>query len=527
LPGRYGIGDLGPEAREFASVLAGAGQAWWQMLPLGPTGYGNSPYQSHSSFAGNPLLISPDDLAEQGWLKADDLADVPDFPEEAVDFDAVKDYKTNLLRLAFSRFPKRHDAFDDFVGRNQFWLDNYALYSAIKESQGGRAWYDWEPRLRDRDADAMAGCRKQLDEPIRFQQFVQFLFEGQWQALRKVCLGHEIRLIGDLPIFVAGDSADVWAHRDLFDLDGEGRPRTVAGVPPDLFSETGQLWGNPLYRWDVHAEDRYAWWAERLGALLARVDLVRIDHFRGFEAYWEVPAGAETAVGGRWVPGPGHAFFEVIAERLGGLPFIAEDLGVITPAVEALRDQFNMPGMKILQFAFSPDPESEKYLPHSYLPHCVVYTGTHDNDTTVGWFSSNHVETTQSLEEIQTERAYALRYLGTSGEAINWDLIRLALASVADTAVCPLQDLLGLGSEARMNVPGRAQGNWSWRFCRSQLEPQLLDRLARLTATYGRWPGPIPTTLDPRHVEGRRADTAAAEVRESQPLASSTRPGRA
>jgi 4-alpha-glucanotransferase len=492
LPSRFGIGDLGPEADAFVDFLTETGQRWWQMLPVGPTGYGNSPYQSHSSFAGNPLLISPEQLAADGWLSADDWSDMPHVSENKVDFDAVLPLKDRLLRKAFARFGGDHPGFDAFVHAHAFWLDDFVLYMAVKGAHGGRAWNEWEPEIAARQPEAMKAWRERLADEVRFHQFVQFLFAHQWERLRHRCRERQIGLIGDLPIFVAQDSADVWARPDLFELDAERRPTIVAGVPPDYFSQTGQLWGNPLYRWEAHAAEHYAWWIARLKATSDRVDWVRLDHFRGFEAYWAVPAGSQTAAAGEWKRGPGAGILEAVRDAIGRLPLLAEDLGLITPEVEALRDRFELPGMRVLQFAFGDDAKANDYLPYSYIRHCLVYTGTHDNDTTVGWFHGSEGATTQSAEQQARERAFVLRYVGTSGAEIHWDLIRLALASVADTAVVPLQDVLGLGSEARMNVPGRPTGNWTWRFLPGQIDQPDRSRLADITAVYNRWNGPVP-----------------------------------
>ncbi len=502
LPGSRGIGEIGREARAFIDFLAATGQRWWQVLPLGPTGYGNSPYQSHSSFAGNRLLIDPDDLIEQGWLKPEECPNDPRTMTELVDFDAVAPIKDHWLELAFERFDAEasNPARDDFLSANLVWIEDYALYSAIKDAEQGRPWHLWPTDLARRDPKALATSRDTLARRVRYHEFVQLVFQAQWRRLREHCDENGIKLIGDLPIFVAHDSADVWANPDLYQLDDRGLPTVVAGVPPDYFSETGQLWGNPLYRWDVHAATDYTWWTNRLRFLLTRVDLVRIDHFRGFEAYWEIPAGAPTAAPGRWVEGPGAPFFESLRRKLGSLPLIAEDLGLITPAVEALRDQFELPGMRVLQFGFGPDFGSEKHLPHRYPPHCVAYTGTHDNDTTVGWLTSHDVATTQSSSEIEAERAFARRYLGTGGSA-HWEMIRLAFASVADTAIVPMQDVLGKDGRARMNLPGRAGGNWGWRMRAGELGQGDYDRLAELTAVFSRWNGPPPAAIDPRHRE--------------------------
>jgi 4-alpha-glucanotransferase len=500
LPGRHGIGDLGAHAHAFVDFLGSTGQRWWQILPVGPTGYGNSPYQSTSSFAGNPLLIDVDNLVERGWLPGESCLHDPRLPVDHVDFDAVAVLKEASLRLAFEGFNARgaDPHFEEFITANRAWLDDYVLYQSLKDVHAGLPWYEWEPELIERDPTALAKWRDRLTKGIQYHEFVQYVFDLQWQALRAVCLERGVMLIGDLPIFVAHDSADVWANPELFYLDRSGQPLVVAGVPPDYFSETGQYWGNPLYRWEAHAADDYVWWAARLRFLLGRVDLVRIDHFRGFEAYWEIPAGSPTAASGKWVEGPGSKLFEGLRRRLGHLPVIAEDLGVITPGVEALRDDFALPGMRVLQFGFSADPGAEKHLPHRFGPHCVVYTGTHDNDTTCGWFTSTHVATTQSWDEILAERAFAKRYLNTDGADFHWDMIRLAFSSVADTAIVPLQDILGLDTGARMNMPGRAEENWLWRFEEGKIDQRAHDRLAELTAVYSRWNGLIPAHLDPR-----------------------------
>jgi 4-alpha-glucanotransferase len=500
LPGPNGIGELGADARRFVEFLAATGQRWWQILPLGPTGWGNSPYQSHSSFAGNRLLIDPVNLIERGWLRTDEINDRPTHRPDQVDFDRVAAGKDRWLNLAFERFAATgvHAGFEEFRAANRLWLEDYVLYQAIKDAHGGLPWYEWEPKLVARDPAECARWRQRCDERIRFHEFVQFVFEVQWQNLRDFCREKGVTVIGDLPIFVAHDSACVWAHPGLFYLDDRGQARVVAGVPPDYFSESGQLWGNPLYRWDVHAADGYSWWIDRIRFLLGRVDLIRIDHFRGFEAYWEIPAGSATAASGRWVSGPGRAFFESLNSQLGSLPLIAEDLGVITPAVEALRDDLALPGMRVLQFGFGADPGAETYLPHHFVHHCLAYTGTHDNDTTVGWLTSTDVATTQSQEEIAAERAFVRRYVGRDEPDIHWAMIRLAHASIADTAIIPMQDILGLDSRARMNLPGSAEGNWGWRFEWEQLGTTERERLADLTAVYGRWNGPIPAGLDPR-----------------------------
>lgn len=480
LPGRYGIGDLGPEAYRFLDFLEAAGQRVWQVLPLGPTGYGDSPYQCFSAMAGNPLLVSPERLAGDGWLADDDLALLTSLPTASADFDLVIEPRRAVLARAFDRFDARagapqRAAFDAFSAAHAWWLDDFSLFMALKEAHGMRAWTTWPASLRDREATALAQARQRHDRACRLHRFVQWQFFSQWSALRASAAARDISVMGDMPIFVAHDSADVWARPDLFDLHPDGRPRVVAGVPPDYFSATGQLWGNPLYRWQAMAADGYAWWIARMRMTLALVDRVRLDHFRGFVAYWQVAGDASTAMHGEWQQGPGASLFEALAAALGPLPIVAENLGFITPDVEALRARFCLPGMAILQFAFGSDPQARDFLPHNLTRDRVVYTGTHDNDTTSGWWTSAS----------QDERALVRGYLGTEYVSV-WDLIRLAHSSVARRAVVPMQDVLGLGSEARMNTPGTASGNWSWRMEESALTPGLANRLRRLTRTYGR-----------------------------------------
>jgi 4-alpha-glucanotransferase len=502
LPGRYGIGDIGPEAHRFLEFLVAAGQRLWQVLPLGPTGYGDSPYQSFSSFAGNPLLISPDWLVQEGLLTERDLVDLPPFPDHRVDFGPVIRFKAALLAGSFGRFKSKGASpatarFEAFCHDNRSWLDDFALFMALKEAHDGAVWNTWEPEIARRRPQALTRWRRRLADDIQRHKYLQYLFSEQWAALKRAANGLGVRLIGDIPIFVAHDSADVWAHPEFFQLDEQGFPRAVAGVPPDYFSPTGQLWGNPLYRWDVLRDTGYTWWIERVRATLAAVDLVRLDHFRGFEAYWEVPAGETTATNGRWVKGPGDGIFHALRAALGReqLPIIAEDLGVITPEVIALREQFGLPGMQILQFAFS-QGVARMDVPYMYQRNCVVYVGTHDNDTALGWFHNS---------SSPADRAQALRYMGVErngGHEFNWDMIRLAQSTVADTAMVPLQDLLGLGSEARMNYPSRPTGNWGWRCVRSALTPELSRRLAELTQLYGRSRGSIPPLRMPDSTAG-------------------------
>ncbi|MBM4425016.1 MAG: 4-alpha-glucanotransferase [Chloroflexi bacterium] len=482
LPGRFGIGDLGAEAFRWIDFLKSADQKLWQILPLGPTGYGDSPYQCFSAFAGNPYLISPEKLLEDGLLSRADLDSAPNFPAHMVDYGPVIQFKLALLEKAHRNFcggaasPTLRAEFESFKHDQRAWLDDFALFMALKESHNGAVWSEWEPELVSRQVKALAASRERLADSIESQCLRQFLFFRHWKAVKEYAGAAGIKIIGDIPIFVAYDSADVWAHPELFYLDERGQSTVVAGVPPDYFSRTGQLWGNPLYRWEALKQNGYAWWIDRFHATLAFVDIVRLDHFRGFEAYWEIPAGMPTAEVGRWVKGPGADFFAALQRALGSLPIIAEDLGVVTPEMTALRDQFDLPGMKVLQFAFSSD-SLDLFLPHNFIHNCVVYTGTHDNDTTRGWYEHSSTE---------RERDFARRYLARDGGDVAWDLIRLAFATVADTAVAPLQDILNLGTESRMNLPGRPHGNWGWRFVHGQLTDAIRDRLKAMTNLYAR-----------------------------------------
>jgi 4-alpha-glucanotransferase len=491
LPGRFGIGDLGREAYAFVDFLGASGQSFWQVMPLGPTGYGDSPYQSFSAFAGNTLLISPEQLAEDGLLSDDDLKSAPEFDSGRVNFGQAIKFKKSILKKAFDNFTRASNSnlreqvngFRHYAGA---WLPDYALFAALKDARDGAAWNTWEPGLARREQKAIAEAREELGGEVDAQEFYQYLFFKQWLGLKAYCMQKGVKIIGDMPIFVAHNSADVWAHPELFKLDAEGNPTVVAGVPPDLFSETGQLWGNPLYDWDRMRSAGYRWWVERLRAMLRAVDVARIDHFRGFAACWEVPAGDETAVSGRWVKVPGKELFEALKQALGELPVLAEDLGTITPDVHALRDKLGFPGMRVLQFAFGGGSDNA-HLPHNYVRSAVVYTGTHDNDTVVGWFNGGAGETTTlSAEQVERERRHCLKYLGTDGKEIHWDFIRAALASVADIAIIPLQDLLGLDSSARMNVPASEEGNWGWRFKQGALTEELSRRLKGMTEIYGR-----------------------------------------
>jgi 4-alpha-glucanotransferase len=492
LPGPFGIGDLGPEAHGFIDFLAESGQSLWQLLPLGPTGFGDSPYQCFSSMAGNPLLISPQRLVEMGWLPASALASVPSFPEERVDFARVIPWKTALLETAAREFhehasPQDRAAFEAFCLATKSWLDDFALFMALKREHDGAMWSRWDARIRGRKPAALEAWRANLAGAIGAQKFAQFVFFTQWREVREYARSRGVRLMGDLPIYVAHDSSDVWANPRYFELNQSGDPTVVAGVPPDYFSSTGQRWGNPIYRWDVMASDGFAWWLDRLRAALDMVDMLRLDHFRGFEAYWEVPGSEITAVNGRWVKAPGAALFQAARNALGDLPLVAENLGVITAEVEALRTAFGFPGMTVLQFAFGNDSQAATFRPHNYVREVVAYTGTHDCDTTVGWWTSHgRGESTRSEDDIGRERDFARRYLGTDGNEIHWVFIRALLASVAETVLIPMQDLLGLGTEARMNQPATLGGNWRWRYCSEMLKPAIAGRLRELTSLYDR-----------------------------------------
>jgi 4-alpha-glucanotransferase len=481
LPGPFGIGDIGPEALLFLDWLARGGQKVWQVLPLNPPGYGNSPYGCLSSFAGNPLLISPATLLHDGLLPAGALDAAPAFDEKRVDFVAAASWKELLLRESYRHFlshpraelQKELEAFEQSP-EQAGWLDDWSLYVALKQRFHQTEWSAWEPDYALRNSAVLAAARNDLAAEIALHKYVQFLFFRQWTQLRAAAHVRGIRIMGDVPIYAAGDSADVWSHADLFQLDATGRPTSVAGVPPDYFSATGQRWGNPLYRWDRMAEDGFQWWIERLRANLRTVDVVRLDHFRGFSAYWEIAAGEPTAVHGRWVAGPGKALFDAIRTALGSLPLVAEDLGFITTEVDELRAAAGLPGMKILQFAF--EEADSPHLPHNYEPASVVYTGTHDNDTARGWFDNAS----------DVEKAHARSYLGCGADEIQWGMIRTAYTSVSDMAIVPLQDILGVGSEGRMNRPGHGEDNWAWRYERASLTDQTADLLRALGVVAGR-----------------------------------------
>lgn len=481
LPGRFGIGDLGPAAYAWVDALVRAKQTLWQILPLGPTGFGDSPYQCFSALAGNPYLVSPERLVDDGLLEAKDLDDAPVFTDHAVEFGRTIDFKLRVLDTAWTRFrenPSRFaEEFDRFSSEHAGWLDDYALFMALKAENGGKPWTEWDPDIAHREPEVLEAAQERLTDAVDAQRFHQFLFFRQWHAIRAYANERGVQIIGDVPIFVAHDCADVWSHRGLFKLDDTGRPTVVAGVPPDYFAPTGQLWGNPIYRWDMHEWSGYGWWIDRIRGTLEMVDIVRLDHFRGFEAHYEVPAGHPTAEHGEWVKGPGASFFNAIRDAFGDLPILAEDLGYITPEVIELRDAFDLPGMKIMQFGFGAGPTHE-FLPHNFPKHCVAYTGTHDNEPVRAWFAAAP----------ELERRFAMRYLGCEEYGFPWALIRAAMASVAHTAIMQLQDVLELGEEARMNLPGRPTGNWAWRFKSWQLESWRLERLAEWAEAYGRVP---------------------------------------
>lgn len=540
LPSATGVGELGPAAYAFVDFLEKAGQKLWQVLPLGPTGYGNSPYACYSAFAGNPFLISLDALVQQGLLKKEGLEPLAQLPKDHVDFGKMWEMKEKLLNEAFQTFrreatPSQRQALVSYCEAPlvSLWLEDYALFMALKQAHEGQSWTDWEPVLKQRDPGALRHVQDQLGEQIWFQRFMQWVFDSQWSALRRYAHEKGIKIVGDIPIYVAHDSADVWSQPHMFFLDGEGNSTVVAGVPPDYFSETGQLWGNPLYRWDFAERSGYTWWIHRFRVLFSRVDRVRLDHFRGFEAYWEVPAAEKTAINGRWVKGPGKRMFQAVERALGVMPIIAEDLGIITPEVEALRDTFDFPGMKILQFAFGGD-EKNPYLPHNYIPNSVVYTGTHDNDTLVGWLRAEKPEVLEKLwayvgktpegvpaaepqaapatpekapeaaavpaeapadsakaaSDEPTEKPQSTTPQSTTaqstGHPLAWDVIRLAMASVSSLCILPVQDVLELGTDARMNTPSSPEGNWTWRYQEGTLTDALAEKLRALTVRYNR-----------------------------------------
>lgn len=502
LPGPYGIGEIGSASLAFADALVRMNQGWWQTLPVGPTGYGDSPYQLLSSFAGNPLLLDLETLRGEGWLSSEELRNFPKFPADRVDFSIAIPWRMERLRMAADRFaseapPRLRSAFHRYTRAHHSWLPDFALFMALKSAHGGQAWTSWNPGLAAREPTAMERARRDHAEEILRQEIWQFWFDRQWRALRKQLRRRKIRLIGDVPIFVAHDSADVWANRHLFQLDARGHPTVIAGVPPDYFSATGQRWGNPLYRWESHRASGFSWWIARMRRATELADLVRVDHFRGFAAHWEIPASEETAIHGRWVPGPGAELFDALQKALGKLPVLAEDLGVITPDVELLRDTFRLPGMKILQFETWVLQESPPRKPEAVRKNTVIYTGTHDNDTTMGWFTSPPVEgTPQTAESLMRDRLVLLDYTGTDGSALHRDFAGLAYRSRAVLAMLPMQDVLGLGGEARMNLPGRPWGNWQWRMEAGALTSEMERWLGDLALQNRR--GPLTRAKAPR-----------------------------
>ena len=482
FPSPYGIGDLGQGAYDFIDFLAASGQHLWQVLPLGPTGFGDSPYQGPSAFAGQPLIISPQKLQELGLLKEEDLRDIPPSNPRKVDYGPAIQYKHSLLRKAFAAFPHTPDKslleeYEAFCKEEQDWLEDYCLFMAIKDAHEGKCWLDWEDEIRTPSAAQKEQWRARLQDETAYYRFVQFMFQKQWMEIRAYAHEKEVEIIGDAPIFMSLDSCDVWANKKYFQLDSKGFPTAQAGVPPDYFSETGQLWGNPLYDWDYMKKTGYTWWIERVRRQLKLVDYLRIDHFRGFEAYWSVPAGEETAVNGEWIPGPGESLFRAISDALGDdLPIFAEDLGIITPEVEALRDQFAFPGMKVLQFGFG-DMTDKQYIPHFYTStNCLCYTGTHDNDTTLGWYQ---VQPEKIKDRIR-------RYGNTDGGRISLDFIRFAFSSIAKYAIFPMQDLLLQGSDDRMNTPGVPAANWCYRYVAEDLTKERSEWLLSTTQLFGR-----------------------------------------
>jgi len=486
------MGDFGPEAYRFVEFLHSAGQKLWQVLPLNPTGYADSPFQCFSASAGNPLLISLDRLVDQNLLGGNDLRSIPTFPVETVDFDAVNRFKMPLLKKAATNFLAGASAgdrrrFEGFCQANAAWLDDFALFMAVKEAHNLVAWTKWPSDIAARETETMQRWLAKLASSIESQKFFQYEFFRQWQELRAYGRERNVSIIGDVPIYVAHDSADVWSNRQFFLLDEGGNPLKIAGVPPDYFSATGQCWGNPIYNWPLLKQTGYQWWIERLRSALRLYDVVRIDHFRGFEAYWEVPGQEVTAVNGRWVKGPGGELFSVLRQEFGDLPIIAENLGVITPEVEAIRHEFGFPGMAILQFAFGNDPQAPTFKPHNYVRDLVAYTGTHDNDTVVGWWTSSGTsDSTRTPEDVAKEHAYARAYLGFKDEPIHWVLIRGIMSSVANTAIAPMQDILGLGSEARMNLPGTSHGNWKWRMRPGATTSEIATKLKEMVTLYDR-----------------------------------------
>lgn len=483
LPSRFGIGDFGPQAYRFADFLELSKQGFWQILPLNPTEafHYHTPYHTTGAFACNSLLVSPEILVEEGFLEKSEIESPPDFPQDRVEYKRVVEYKEHLLLKAFERFKtgKKDAGYDAFCSRSADWLESFALFMALKYRHGGKVWNQWSPELRDRHPDALHRALEELTDRVELEKFLQYVSFAQWESLKQYCNERGIQIIGDMPIYVNFDSADVWTNQQLFKLDEHKQPYVVAGVPPDYFSSTGQLWGNPIYRWDALKETGYEWWIRRIAHSLELYDFVRVDHFRGFVGYWEVPASEKTAVNGRWVEAPAMDFFKQLIKKFPYPPIIAEDLGTITADVREVIKQFRFPGMKVLLFAFGEDMPANPYIPHNYEPNFVAYTGTHDNNTVKGWFEKNAGP---------EEKARLFQYLGRhlSVDELPWELIRLLMMSVARLVIFPIQDILGLGGEARMNLPATQQGNWQWRLPQNSITQSLIDRLAELTRTYGR-----------------------------------------
>ncbi|RYD05090.1 hypothetical protein N752_10990 [Desulforamulus aquiferis] len=484
LPSKYGIGDFGTEAYDFVDFLSNSNQSLWQILPLNPVGYGESPFQCYSAFAGNPLLISIDKLMDEGLLSAQEISEIPQFNDKRVEFNSVRKYKFGLLKKAYEKFKNSMPShgFERFI-RDSHWLEDYALFMSLKDYYDGAAWNNWDKDVAFRKPKALDNYKVLLKEEILYHKFIQYQFFKQWQELRQYSNEREIRIVGDLPIFISYDSSDVWANPSLFKLDDRGNPITVAGVPPDYFSETGQLWGNPHYNWEVMERDGFKWWIDRFSSLLEMVDIIRIDHFRGFESYWEIPYGEETAINGEWVKAPGEKLFKAIKKSLGDIPVIAEDLGIITPEVEELKEKLDFPGMKVLHFILN-SGEKELYLPHNFEQNCVVYTGTHDNDTTVGWYRRLLAV---NLQEIEFLEEYLDLDNDMTLEDICWRVIEVAYESEADTVIIPLQDTLCLDSDARMNRPGTVGGNWDWRAPKNYHTSALVNKLIKLAKEHYRF----------------------------------------
>ncbi len=481
LPSKYGIGELGSEIYNFINFISEARQTLWQVFPLGPTGYGDSPYQCFSAFAGNPLLISIEKLIEENLLSESEIGAIPQYDPHKIDYGSVINYKNDLLRKAFENYKTKNNSnsdYENFCNNNKEWLDDYALFMACKNYHGGIVWKDWDQEIAFRKPGAAEAWNKKLADDVFYQKFLQYTFYNQWRKVKEYANGKGIQIIGDLPIFIAYDSSDLWANKELFTVNNEGNLETVAGVPPDYFSETGQLWGNPLYKWEEMAKDNYLWWQKRFSKMYEFIDIVRIDHFRGFEAYYEIPGDAETAINGTWRKAPGYELFETLKKELGDVPIIAEDLGVITKEVRELRDHFNFPGMKILQFAFG-DEGDKQFLPHNHIKNCVVYTGSHDNDTTRAFFEKEK-ENGSGIYE------WSQKYLNYYGNDIRYEIIRTAYSSVANIVVVPLQDWLNLGADARMNFPGTLGGNWTWRFTWNQIPEGLAYHINELTIMFER-----------------------------------------